>query len=273
MSCSGLKEAVPASHPPDSTAVGSDVWDRVWRHEPSAAKDDRLLDRERLGPRWRMIVDRLTRRFGSLEGVRAIELGSGRGDLSALLASRGARVTLLDASDMALEQARRRFDRLGLSATMVRGDFFALGELAGRFDVSLSSGVIEHFRGGERTRSIGAHHDALDDGGMTVISVPHAWCPTYRIWKAYLELRGWWPYGMEIPYSAREIRKRTLAAGFSTCETAGMGFWPSVADHGVKTLVGRRPNWDLHTSVWDNPFGGTLVAFGYSGYGLARVRL
>ena len=57
------------------------------------------------------MIDRyLNNAFGRIKGLNTIELGSGRGDLSVLLAERGANVTLLDASDAALEQARERFD-------------------------------------------------------------------------------------------------------------------------------------------------------------------
>jgi len=163
------------------------VWDRLWLHTPDDAKDDALIERERRSPRWSRITRELIRKFGSVQGLRTVELGSGRGDLSVLLAQAGAEVTLLDASDRALDQARRRFDRLKLNASFVRGNMMEpAGGLSKRFDLSLSSGVIEHFRGSDRTRVIRCHHDALAAGGMTAISVPHAWCLPYRLWKFYL---------------------------------------------------------------------------------------
>ncbi len=240
------------------------VWDRVWDNQPSEAKDDSLIDRERRNPRWAMIVARLEEAFGKLEGLRTIELGSGRGDLSVLLAQRGADVTLFDASAKALEQARSRFDRLGLSARFEEGDFLTgLEPVTGRFDLSLSSGVIEHFKHDERTDVIGAHFDVLRPGGMSVISVPHARCVPYRIWKAYLELRGWWPYGMELPYSARELSRRMTQAGFSRPEMRAMGFWQSVGDHWGKRLLGRKPDWVERTSCVDRLMGMSLIGIGF----------
>ncbi|MGB0715054.1 MAG: class I SAM-dependent methyltransferase [Phycisphaerae bacterium] len=238
------------------------VWERLWKHEPSPEKDDRLLARERRNPRWQHIVDRLTSRFGSLEGLRTVELGSGRGDLSALLAARGASVTLLDQHTTALAQAERRFSRLGLPASFVQGDMLSLPRsMRGSFDVSLSSGVIEHFRGRTRTETIRSHRYVLGEQGMSVISVPHAHCPSYRLWKAYLEFRGWWPYGMEIPYSAKEMTRRCLDAGFRDVEAFGLGFWQSMGDHVVKTATGRAPDWIEERSRWDRRFGGTLLVF------------
>lgn len=238
------------------------VWGKLWQHEPSPEKDDRLLARERRNPRWRLIVERLRAQFGTIEGLRTIELGSGRGDLSALLASEGASVSLLDQHATALAQARRRFDRLGLDVNLIEGDMLALpASMRGSFDVSLSSGVIEHFKGATRTETVRAHRVVLGDGGMSIISVPHAHCPSYRLWKAYLEFRGWWPYGMEIPYSGKELVNRCRQSGFQRIDAFGLGFWQSVGDHVLKTAFRRAPDWVDRTSVLDQRFGGTLLVF------------
>ncbi len=126
------------------------VWDRIWRYQPSDARDDAMLQREEASPRWQLVVDRLERAFGSINGLQTIELGSGRGDLSILLARRGAQVTLLDRSERALEEASKRFARLGLPARFEQADLLTRSDSReGRFDVSLSIGVIEHFAGAQ----------------------------------------------------------------------------------------------------------------------------
>ena len=240
------------------------VWDRLWRYRPSDAKDDALLERERRGPRWALMVDRLEATFGAIEGLQTVELGSGRGDLSVLLAQRGARVTLLDASRAALEQAEHRFDRLGLTARFEQGDMFTTAEAwRDRFDVALSSGVIEHFKGDDRTSAITAHRRVIRPGGLTVISVPHAWCVPYRVWKLCLDLRRCYPYGMEIPYTRREIVSRARRAGFERTETHGLAFRQSVSDHWYKTLLGRRAVWADEPSCWDDLMGLVLLMFGW----------
>ncbi|MFH1108370.1 MAG: class I SAM-dependent methyltransferase [Planctomycetota bacterium] len=252
------------SSPPP--AAPSAVWDQLWRHAPSEARDDALLDRERRNPRWTMILQRLEAAFGAVEGLRTIELGSGRGDLSALLAERGAKVTLLDTSDLALGQARRRFDRLGLQATYERGDLFDVcATRRGRFDVGLSSGVIEHFRGEDRTRALRAHSVALRRGGLAVISVPNARCVPYRLWKLYLELRGWWPYGFERPYTRPEMLRRSKAAGLTQLEVCCAGFWQSVGDHWGRSVLGRGPDWVDRPSCLDSVMGMSLILFGRRG--------
>ena len=195
--------------------------------------------------------------------MRTIELGCGRGDLSALLAERGADVTLLDQSQAALDAARERFLRLGLSARLERSDMFkACRSLTGDYDVVVSLGVVEHFRGDNRTAALAAHHRMLRPGGLAVISVPHAQCLPYRAWKAYLEFRGWWPYGMEIPYSRTELIRRARAAGFERINTHAMGFRQSIADHWCKRITGRRPKWADTPSLLDGLMGFVLLMFG-----------
>jgi SAM-dependent methyltransferase len=131
----------------------------------------------------------------------------------------------LDASDKALEQAQLRFDRLDLDAEFIKGDMLgALNDVRGRFDLSLSSGVIEHFEDEDRTRVIQAHHEVLVSGGLCIISVPNAWCIPYRARKLYQEIRGWWPYGLELPYTKPELVRRARAAGFARTEATYMRF-------------------------------------------------
>jgi SAM-dependent methyltransferase len=243
--------------------TGPAIWDRAWRHQPSVAKDEVLLDRERRNPRWAWIHKRIESAFGEVRGLRTIELGSGRGDLSVLLAERGADVTLLDASELGLEQAKQRFDRLGLSGRFVRSDLFdPLGSGLRPFDVALSSGVIEHFTAKDRMRSVAAHLSALRPGGVVAISVPHAWCVPYRVWKWYLGFRGWWPYGMELPYSRLELARLGRAVGLDDVETQCTGLWQSIGDHWVRRLTGRRPDWIGRASCLDGVLGFTLLMTG-----------
>jgi SAM-dependent methyltransferase len=235
------------------------VWERVWRHLPGADKDRALLRREEQSTRWVVVRDALMQAFGGIEGLRTIELGAGRGDLSLLLARQGARVTLLDLSQTALTQAHERFSREGLSAECTRDDLFAVRTHGGTFDVSLSLGVIEHFCGPDRLRAVQAHADVLRPGGLAVISVPHAACVPYRLWKAYLELRGWWPYGMEQPYSRRELARLARLSGLVEVRLVGTAFLQSLGDHVCKTFLHRRPAWIDHTCRLDNALGLNLL--------------
>lgn len=254
-----MSTAVP-SRP--TTYAGPEVWARLWAHRPSEVKDRALLNRELRNPRWALTVDQLESAFGSVRGLRTIELGSGRGDLSALLAQHGAKVTLFDRSEAALREARWRFDRLGLDARYETGDLLAsLDPWSARYDVAISLGVIEHFRGRDRSRVIAAHREVLKPGGLAVISVPNARCPPYRLWKLYLELRQWWPYGMELPYTRSELTRRALETGLDPLRVHGLGFWQSIGDHWIKRLFGRGPDWVAKPSRLDEAMGFALLMF------------
>jgi cyclopropane fatty-acyl-phospholipid synthase-like methyltransferase len=201
----------------------------------------------------------IAKQFGSIRGLRSIELGCGRGDLSVLLAEAGAEVTLLDSSERALEVARRRFDRLGLSARFEQGDMQSRTNSPRHFDLAVSLGVVEHFVGEARSHALRAHIEALRPGGLALISVPYRWCPPYRLWKAYLELRGWWPYGVERPYSRVEIVRRARRAGFTQPITRLFGFWQSVSDHWLRRLGAKEPNWWAEDSPLDRWLGSVLL--------------
>ncbi len=200
---------------------------------------------------------------GAPVGLRSIELGSGRGDLSVLLAECGVDVTLFDVSEAALAQAERRFERLGLSARYEKGDLMGpMADWRATYDIVLSSGVIEHFKGADRSRVLEAHHNVLRPGGLAMVSVPNAWCFPYRVWKSYLELRGWWPYGMEIPYSRRELVRRARDVGFEGVEAEGFGFWDSVGSHWMKGLLGREVGCRDRASRFDSVMGASLLLLG-----------
>lgn len=240
----------------------SPVWEKLWSREIPAERDDALLARERSSPRWALIVDNLARTFGRIAGLRTIELGSGRGDLSVLLAQHGANVTLLDANDKALTAARQRFDRLNLPADIRSGDLLNLDPiLLNQFDVAISIGVIEHFKGDDRTAAIRTHHEVLKPGGMAIVSVPNVWCPPYRLWKKYLELRGCWPYGMELPYSRRELARRAAAIGMTDITIHGLGFYQALSDQWARNVFHRNVDWMNHGSALDNQLGLMLLMF------------
>lgn len=251
---------------PNGKQSGDAVWTRLWQQAPGVEKDDALLARERCGPRWAWIRGELRKSFGTLNDLKTIELGSGRGDLSVMLAEEGAAVTLLDVNDVALTSAAQRFERLGLMAGRVQCDLRAAATVPqAPFDVALSIGVIEHFSGNARTEVLRAHFDALRPGGLAIVSVPYSWCLPYRLWKAYLELRGWWPYGMEIPYSKAELTRRARSAGFTHIQLRSFGFHLSLGEHWFKRLTGRRPQWTDSNSPLDVLMGLSLVMIARKG--------
>jgi SAM-dependent methyltransferase len=216
-------------------------WDELWSAEPF---DPAAPFAEERTPRWRAQERLVAGLFGGFEGLRAIEIGAGRGLNALLFARRGADVTLLDRSPVALEQARRLFGEHALPVTLREADLFELPpDLLGSFDVSMSYGLCEHFLGERRQRVVAAHLEVLRAGGLALLGVPNRYSPVYRLWMKALTARGSWPLGTEVPFSPSELAGLARAAGGEPLEPRFGSFAASVVNHGVNQALfklGRR---------------------------------
>jgi SAM-dependent methyltransferase len=217
-------------------------WDRQWRTE---AFDPEAVEREAASLRWKAQERLVRERFGSFSSVSAIEIGAGRGTNALLYAERGARVTLLDRSTVALEQARALFDASALPVELVDADVFDLPEeVRGTFDVSMSFGLCEHFLDERRARVVAAHLEVLRPGGLALVSVPNRWSPVYRLWMAVEKARGTWELGTEVPFAVRELRRLAADAGGQPLAPrfgSAVGSFVGQGVNGVLRKAGRRP--------------------------------
>lgn len=206
-------------------------WNAVWRDTPEFED----LDAELRGLRWRVQRELVTQRRSEIEGLRVIEVGAGRATNALLYALHGASATVLDGSAVALEQAVERFARHGLDLETVEADVLELPtNLLGRFDVSMSFGLCEHFLGDRRRRVVSAHVELLNDSGIAMVNVPNRLSPFYRAWMGLAKWRGTWTLGTEVPFSARELRTLAMQAGGRPLSPVYVG--------GLGTLVGQGVN-------------------------------
>ena len=216
-------------------------WDAQWRAEPL---DPAAARAEERAPRWRAQEQLVRERFGGFDGLKAVEIGSGRGLNAVLYASRGAEVTLVDSSRLALEQAAELFAAFGTGLQAVEADVFALpAALKGRFDVAMSFGLCEHFLGERRLAAIKAHLQLVRPGGLALLGVPNRRAPAYRLWVATMKRRGTWPLGTEEPFSEPELVALAKAAGGEPLEPIYGSFVASLVGHGVNQALfklGRR---------------------------------
>lgn len=216
-------------------------WDAQWRAERI---DPAAPAREARTPRWRAQERLVLERFGSFDGLEVIEVGAGRGTNAVLYAQRGARATLLDLSRLALEQAQSLFAANGVEVETIQGDVFDLPEeTRGRFDVSMSFGLCEHFLADRRRAVVAAHLELLRSGGVAMLGVPNRWSPAYRLWMKVLTVRGTWPLGTEVPFSAAELRALARAGGGEPLPPSYGSFTASLFDHGLNQALfklGRR---------------------------------
>ena len=210
-------------------------WDAEWERQPL---DVDAPAREQGTVRWRE-QERLVRlQLGGFDGLRAIEIGAGRGVNALLYALRGATVTLLDRSATALRQAEELFSSSGATAEFVEADLFdPPADLVGTFDVSMSFGVCEHFLGRRRLEVVRAHLDLVRPSGLALIGVPNRYGVVYRLWMGALKARGTWSLGTEVPFSATELRTLVHAAGGEPLPPIFGSLAASVVDHGLNQVL------------------------------------
>ncbi len=182
------------------------VWDEVWKDKGLIREDKIILANEESKILWKRLNKILRQEHKTLKGIKVIEIGSGTGTVSSLMAKRGAKITLLDFSAQALKRAKEFYSNNGLSAELIEGDALNMpNKLKGKFDISLSVGLTEHFKGRKRESINKAHLDVLKKGGLAIIIVPNKYNLPYRIFKKTYELTGKWKYGEEYPYSRKEL--------------------------------------------------------------------
>jgi SAM-dependent methyltransferase len=226
----------------------TETWDAQWRSEPL---DAAAIDLEKRTPRWRAQARLVEGCFDGFRGLSVIEIGAGRGLNGLLYAARGADVTLLDTSSLALDQARLLSEAQSTPVTTVVADALDLPpDLRERFDIAMSFGLCEHFVGSERRAIVAAHLELLRPGGIAFLGVPNRWAPFYRLWMAVLKRRGTWPLGVEEPFAMRELRQLVHDAGGEPLAPSYGSFVASVVSHGVNQAlykVGRKgvriPQW------------------------------
>src|SRR3989339_1274892 len=155
-------------------------WDYVYdaNYETFAAS----LLRIKRSQQWCYIENAIRRKHGNFNNLRSIEIGSGMGKVSALLALMGVNVTLVDNNKKALELAGNLFSYIGCKGKFVYADALALPEaLWNNYDIALSLGTGEHFTGVNRKRIIESHYKVLKTKGVVFFIVPNAACLRYNV--------------------------------------------------------------------------------------------
>lgn len=213
-------------------------WDALWEAEPESDAEQLMM--EARGLRWHIQEELVKRHVGALEGLRVIEVGGGRAENGLLYAKRGARVTVLDRSPVALRQAQIRFAKHELPIETVEADVFALPDtLLDGFDVSMSFGLCEHFLGERRRGVVAAHIELLRPGGLALINVPNRLSPIYRLWMATAKLRGRWVLGTEVPFSGREMLRLARASGGLPLHPVYCGGLGTIVNQGVNPVLAK----------------------------------
>jgi SAM-dependent methyltransferase len=166
--CAKVNPVIPKSTPQS--------WDAAYGH--LAPKH-----RTEFGPGEARAVAILQERVSLGPGVSVVELGGGGGSFLLPFARLGCVCYAVDFSKVGLERAQQLFRDQGHELNVIVGDLMRIGpDLRSRFDIAVSYGLCEHFRGDERLAMIRAHLAVLKSAGVAMFSVPNRLSPAYQLW-------------------------------------------------------------------------------------------
>jgi SAM-dependent methyltransferase len=202
-------------------------WEAHWRRKPLLhPKDHHELTVRRPYVDWVLkLIEGFDPRGGSL-----IELGCGTGLIGRELYDifEMKRATFVDFAAGAVELARSNL--AGRNAEVVRADVLGY-EPAERFDLVLSVGLVEHFRGHALIRIVRRHAELLRPGGHAVVITPRrgALWPLLRAFNRIQRIR-------EDPPSDEALARLAADAGLEVVrqQVFLLGF--------LTGLCARRPN-------------------------------
>ena len=203
-----------------------DLWNQVWNQSSQEISELwEWVERDSSGIRGTKIQDYIRTHLGDISQLKTIEIGSGLGVYSFILARLGAEVTLLDYSEKALNLAQECFKKNGLKAKFIHQDALALdNNLHGKYDIAMSFGTVEHFRYPQRLQMIETHLNCVRNGGAIVISAPNKAFLPHEILKAYLQRKNKWELGYEGAFSRSEFFKLARQLQLSNSKLIGSAF-------------------------------------------------
>ncbi len=133
------------------------------------------------------------------DSQETLDLGSGRGELSAKLALKGKNVTLLDWSIENLTFSRQLFETIGIKGKFCQADMTKpLPFENGSFDTVFSCGVFEYFTD-EQIKNILKEAFRVSKKRV-IIMVPNALSIVYRMGYWYMKKTKKWNWGGERPF-------------------------------------------------------------------------
>ena len=199
-------------------------WERYWPDQTPtmmAPTMSRVLDGIKLEHLYTILPE-----IGS-----TLEVGCGSARLSCLLAQQGYRTVCLDFSRTALAAARANYALGGAPGRFVVGDAPALPFCDGRFDVVLSTGLLEHFQ--DPSPIVREMVRVLKAGGLFYSDIVPRKFSLFRsldrvreVWR-FLRNRSEKPETYyERPFSREEIRSLLEGAGLRGTQVFPAGVMP-----------------------------------------------
>jgi tRNA (cmo5U34)-methyltransferase len=194
--------------------------------EPVHSLFDRTADtydraRRRLIPcfdeLYRAAVDALP--FARDEEIEVLDLGAGTGLLSAFVAFSypRARITMVDAAEQMLEQARERF-ALGGDRFRFEVADYGEGRIMGRYDAILSALSLNHLSDDKKRMIFEQSHAGLKDNGV-FINADRVMAETDEL-ETRLH-RNWMRRARELGVGESDLRQALQRMEFDSAATVG----------------------------------------------------
>src|SRR3989344_4075743 len=170
-------------------------WDIFWAREMIAAKiviaDRGITYREDLPGRhfmYDLLADSIISLLnsngnnGNLNDRRIAEFGGGSGIGLISLAQRGAHVTNLDSSKMALDFSKylAEHHKVENMLSRIEGNFYDAPFGKDEFDVVYNAGVLEHLDDTQAEKLLSEMTSATKPGGYVVVAIPNENSPFYK---------------------------------------------------------------------------------------------
>lgn len=198
-------------------------WSKVLSTDADVLKVASQLQKGNYLP-WNEVLQNYT-----TDSTTTLDLGSGRGENSAMLALRGKHTTLFDWSKENLQFSNRLFDALGKPATFVQGDMTKpLPFEDGSVDTVFSCGVFEYFTDEQIGKILKEAFRVAKK--RVIILVPNAYSVCYRMGMWYMKRKNQWPWGGERPF-------RTLRHCFSVIPNIKIKEFSVGTKHALDFLV------------------------------------
>jgi len=166
------------------------------------------------------------------KGMLVLEPGCGSGALSIFMGRKwGVDCICMDFALDCLKLAKKKHNDSHLDGNFILADINCLPFKDGAFDMVFNEGVIEHFTGKERQHVL--NEMARVSRRYVAVFVPNSQNIIRTVWKhVKIAIRKWY-WGLEIPYSHRELERAMEIAGLKVTKKAGVnfyltlyGYWP-----------------------------------------------
>jgi len=204
-----IKYGIPIMIDSEKNYESYENWNLMWKKAKSDKKDIKKNEGKILNY---FGSARIIERHNNIE--KSLEIGCGSGMYSFVLSELGIvkDIYLMDISLESLKLAKKTSKEKGIRCNLILADAFSIPFTNNFFDISLSGGLIEHFKFSAQKKIVDEHCRV---SRRTVIQVPTNTI-IYWIMRMFITLRRCgWTFGYEKPISRKLLIKLLDNANFS----------------------------------------------------------